>query len=176
MGNLPEKLCLCLHVAPYSPCTEAGGHAVMQAKPLVLNSIHCNPCRPWQFTVAGGDAYVRVYDRRKAEAASCSGAEAEEDATANTRSFAAALATPVSPSSAPARPPASRPTHLHPRFPLASVLVLIMIVNCLSHHERCSLPKPAKLGSINTMVHCCHAIVNSGVIPLVEHIGVLERE
>lgn len=68
----------------------------VQAKPLVLNSIHCNPCRPWQFTVAGGDAYVRVYDRRKAEAASCSGEGDEGDPTASTRSFAAALATPVS--------------------------------------------------------------------------------
>ena len=68
----------------------------MQARPLSLNSIHCNPCRPWQFTVAGGDAYVRVYDRRKAEAASCSGEEEQGDAAASTRSFAAALATPVS--------------------------------------------------------------------------------
>ena len=75
----------------------ARDHAVVQSKALVLNSIHCNPCRPWQFTVAGGDAYVRVYDRRKAEAASCSAAGEEEDATASTRSFAAALATPVSP-------------------------------------------------------------------------------
>ncbi len=69
---------------------------LMQAKPLSLNSIHCNPCRPWQFTVAGGDAYVRVYDRRKAEAASCSAEEEQGDAAASTRSFAAALATPVS--------------------------------------------------------------------------------
>ena len=68
---------------------------LMQAKPLVLNSIHCNPCRPWQFTVAGGDAYIRVYDRRKAQAASCSAEEDEEDSSASTRSFAAALATPV---------------------------------------------------------------------------------
>ena len=44
--------------------------------------------------MAGGDAYVRVYDRRKAQAASCS-AEDEGDPTAGTRSFAAALATPV---------------------------------------------------------------------------------
>lgn len=69
---------------------------LVQARPLSLNSIHCNPCRPWQFTVAGGDAYVRVYDRRKAEAASCSGEEEQGDAAASTRSFAAALATPVS--------------------------------------------------------------------------------
>ena len=80
---------------------------MMQAKPLVLNSIHCNPCRPWQFAVAGGDAYVRVYDRRKAEAASCSAEEEEEDPAASTRSFAAALATPVSP---PSPPPPNPPT------------------------------------------------------------------
>lgn len=89
----------------------ANDHAVMQSKALVLNSIHCNPCRPWQFTVAGGDAYVRVYDRRKAEAASCSAA-GEEDVTASTRSFAAALATPVSPSSAPSCPSAPFLAHL----------------------------------------------------------------
>ena len=69
----------------------------MQSKPLLLNSIHCNPCRPWQFTVAGGDAYVRVYDRRKAEAASWSAEGEEQDAAASTRNFAAALATPVRP-------------------------------------------------------------------------------
>lgn len=65
------------------------------SKPLLLNSIHCNPCRPWQFTVAGGDAYVRVYDRRKAEAASWSAEGEEQDAAASTRNFAAALATPI---------------------------------------------------------------------------------
>ena len=69
---------------------------LMQVTPLVLNSIHCNPCRPWQFAVAGGDAYVRVYDRRKAQAAGCSAEEDEGDPHASTRSFAAALATPVS--------------------------------------------------------------------------------
>ena len=96
-GDQPELLSGCEYVAPHSRCMAASDHAAMQSKPLVLNSIHCNPCRPWQFTVAGGDAYVRVYDRRKAEAASCCGAGEEEDATASTRSFAAALATPVSP-------------------------------------------------------------------------------
>ncbi|KAL3160011.1 hypothetical protein ABBQ38_010398 [Trebouxia sp. C0009 RCD-2024] len=78
-------------------CKTAARPGSQTAKPLVLNSIHCNPCRPWQFTVAGGDAYVRVYDRRKAEAASCSAsADGEEnDPEATTRSFATALATPV---------------------------------------------------------------------------------
>lgn len=82
-----------MHVASVQVCRQ---QCMMQAKPLVLNSIHCNPCRPWQFAVAGGDAYVRVYDRRKAEAASCSAEEEEGDPAASTRSFAAALATPVS--------------------------------------------------------------------------------
>lgn len=76
-------------------CKTQSRQADAAARPLSLNSIHCNPCRPWQFTVAGGDAYVRVYDRRKAEAASCSGEEEQGDAAASTRSFAAALATPV---------------------------------------------------------------------------------
>ena len=103
----------------------------MQAKPLVLNSIHCNPCRPWQFTVAGGDAYVRVYDRRKAEAASCSGAGEEEDATASTKSFAAALATPVS-------PPAPCPAPLQHLSPLALFLILHQDGNFTSQDESCS--------------------------------------
>lgn len=89
----------------------------MQARPLSLNSIHCNPCRPWQFTVAGGDAYVRVYDRRKAEAASCSGEEEQGDAAASTRSFAAALATPVSLQSA------CRHTHTMTQFTQLAVII-----------------------------------------------------
>lgn len=90
MTSIAFIVAMLLTVCCYKP------QCVMQARPLSLNSIHCNPCRPWQFTVAGGDAYVRVYDRRKAEAASCSGEEEQGDAAASTRSFAAALATPVS--------------------------------------------------------------------------------
>lgn len=69
----------------------------LQTRPLGLNSIHCNPARPWQFAVAGSDAYVRVYDRRKAAAAS--GGDEEDGAEPTpqqTRSYATALATPVS--------------------------------------------------------------------------------
>ncbi len=90
MTSIAPILVMLSTVCCYEP------RCLMQARPLSLNSIHCNPCRPWQFTVAGGDAYVRVYDRRKAEAASCSGEEEQGDAAASTRSFAAALATPVS--------------------------------------------------------------------------------
>lgn len=71
-----------------------------QDRPLSLNSIHCNPARPWQFAVAGGDQFVRVYDRRKA--ASVSSAEATASEAANldnpiqqNKNYAAALATPV---------------------------------------------------------------------------------
>lgn len=71
----------------------------LQTRPLSLNSIHCNPARPWQFVVAGGDAYVRVYDRRKAAAASCSEQSEASGVDSNmqqNRNYAAALATPVS--------------------------------------------------------------------------------
>ncbi|KAK9823322.1 hypothetical protein WJX72_001905 [[Myrmecia] bisecta] len=37
-----------------------------------LNSIHCNPMRAWEFTVAGGDQYVRVFDMRRAMYATAS--------------------------------------------------------------------------------------------------------
>lgn len=75
--------------------------ALLQTRPLSLNSIHCNPARPWQFAVAGGDAYVRVYDRRMAAAVTSAAQPAAEaagdDYTAQqNRNYAAALATPVS--------------------------------------------------------------------------------
>lgn len=38
----------------------------LQMDRLSLNSIHCNPLRPWQFVVGGSDIFARVYDQRRA--------------------------------------------------------------------------------------------------------------
>ena len=43
---------------------------------IELNSIHCNPMRPWQFAVAGGDDYVRIYDQRRTAGNSLGGQSA----------------------------------------------------------------------------------------------------
>lgn len=32
---------------------------------IALNSIHCNPAKPWQFVLGGGDEIVRIYDQRR---------------------------------------------------------------------------------------------------------------
>ena len=60
---------------------------ILQTDRLSLNSIHCNPLRPWQFVVAGSDIYARVYDQRR----SLTSASAS-----TTTSMAAAMADPVS--------------------------------------------------------------------------------
>ena len=36
-----------------------------------LNSIHCNPARPWQFVLGAGDEVVRVYDQRRLPPRAC---------------------------------------------------------------------------------------------------------
>ncbi len=38
---------------------------ISQMRLLDLNSIDINPMRPWQFAVAGGEEWVRIYDQRR---------------------------------------------------------------------------------------------------------------
>lgn len=65
--------------------------SAMQMDRLSLNSIHCNPLRPWQFVVGGSDIFARVYDQRRSLSPSAG-------ASATPASSAAAMAEPVSPS------------------------------------------------------------------------------
>jgi len=63
---------------------------MVQAEKLQLNSIHCNPLRPWQFVVGGSDIFARVYDQRRSLTTSA-------PSTYQPAYTAAAIASPVPP-------------------------------------------------------------------------------
>lgn len=48
-----------------APAPDSHACWVQTGKTIELNSIACNPLRPWQFAVGGGDEYVRIYDQRR---------------------------------------------------------------------------------------------------------------
>lgn len=60
----------------------------LQTDRISLNSIHCNPLRPWQFVVGGSDIFARVYDQRRSLVSTSS--------YSLSTSTAAAMAVPVS--------------------------------------------------------------------------------